>query len=353
MVDILQHGNANCVREEICMDKSMSQLVKGVAILTMLAHHFIVIPFSNLPYIVSLFGYACKICVAIYAVISGYGYFFTKEKTVKYGLKKICDLLKIYWFSLFTLFIPIALLNGWELTFSNLLIQLFGLLPNLNWFAWYVFFYIFCMLIMPIIIKYRMLRFSSWKNLFLIIIVPYMCALLLRLIPNYDSNVILRDLFTCFYYLPCFLIGYWFAENKIYENLSVIKALKNPSICIIMIFVIFAVRIVNNSIGGIVLDVFYAPLMICLINSLFKNSDCRIMKNSLYILGKYSTSIWFFHAVFFSTYVSDLFKPILKLISWPPLMFLWLVVLSFIGAVIYQKLLEKIESLFKKSRKIV
>lgn len=73
------------------MDKKTTQMIKGVAILIMLAHHFIVIPFSELPYLITLFGYACKICVAIYAVLSGYGYFFTREKTVRYGLKKVGD----------------------------------------------------------------------------------------------------------------------------------------------------------------------------------------------------------------------------------------------------------------------
>lgn len=62
------------------MDKKTTQMIKGIAILIMIAHHFIVIPFSDLPYLVTLFGYACKICVAIYAVLSGYGYFFRKRK---------------------------------------------------------------------------------------------------------------------------------------------------------------------------------------------------------------------------------------------------------------------------------
>lgn len=96
------------------MDKKTTQMIKGIAILIMIAHHFIVIPFSDLPYLVTLFGYACKICVAIYAVLSGYGYYFTKEKTIRYGLKKIWGLLKIYWISLFTLFIPAALQGGVE-----------------------------------------------------------------------------------------------------------------------------------------------------------------------------------------------------------------------------------------------
>ena len=94
------------------MGKEMSAKIKGVAILIMLCHHFIVMPFSDFPVLVKAFGGACKICVAIYAVLSGYGYYFSKEKTICYGLRKIWGLLKIYWISLFTIFIPAAILEG-------------------------------------------------------------------------------------------------------------------------------------------------------------------------------------------------------------------------------------------------
>lgn len=80
------------------MSKNTTQRIKGIAILIMIMHHFIVIPFSEFPYLITLFGYACKICVAIYAVLSGYGYYFAKEKTIKYGLKKFGDYYKFIGF---------------------------------------------------------------------------------------------------------------------------------------------------------------------------------------------------------------------------------------------------------------
>lgn len=76
------------------MGKEMSAKIKGVAILIMLCHHFIVMPFSDFPVLVKAFGGACKICVAIYAVLSGYGYYFSKEKTICYGLRKIWGVIK-------------------------------------------------------------------------------------------------------------------------------------------------------------------------------------------------------------------------------------------------------------------
>lgn len=67
----------------------------------------------------------------------------------------------------------------------QLIVQLFGLLPNLNWFAWYVFFYAFCMLVMPVLCKYRVFRFRPMVNLGLMLVVPYLFEVMLRFMPNY------------------------------------------------------------------------------------------------------------------------------------------------------------------------
>ena len=325
--------------EERSMNRKTTQMIKGIAILIMIAHHFIVFPFVKLPYFITLFGEACKICVAVDAVLSGYGYFFAKEKTIKYGLKKSWGLLQIYWISLFALFIPIAMMGGWKITPWNLFVQMFGLLPNLNWFAWYVFFYIFCMSVMPLLCKCRVFRFNLYINLLLMLIVPYLLEIVIRILPNYETNTIVHDLFSCFLYFPCFLVGYWMAENQIIEKVKKTKYLQNIVICLIGIVSVFMLRILCNSVAGFLLDVFYAPLLICLIDKLLELVNWKPVKYILTLCGKYSTGMWFFHAVFFSTYICDWFQPILKTVTWPPLMFIWLVILSLLGAVICQKIL--------------
>lgn len=328
------------------MDKKTTQMIKGIAILIMIMHHFCTTTlFPDLSAGFVKFGAACKICVAIYAVLSGYGYFFAREKTVKYGLKKIWGLLQIYWISLFTLFIPAAIMGGWKMTPWQLIVQLFGLLPNLNWFAWYVFFYIFCMLVMPLLCKYRVFRFRPMVNLGLMLVVPYVFEVVLRFMPNYRTSTIVHDLFSCFLYFPCFLVGYWMAENKVVERAKQMKWFRNPIICVVGMLLIFPVRQAISSVAGFLLDVFYAPLLICLAANLLESVYWKPASLILGILGKYSTGMWFFHAVFFSTYVCDWFQPILKLISWPPLMFVWLVILSLTGAFVYQKILDGLRAL--------
>ncbi|MDC7288811.1 hypothetical protein NXH76_13460 [Blautia schinkii] len=145
------------------------------------------------------------------------------------------------------------------------------------------------------------------------------------------------------------------AENQLVEKAKRIKWMRNPVVCVIGIMAVFAIRIVINSVVGFLLDVFYVPVMICFIVNLFEMVDCAPISALLSFLGKYSTGMWFFHAVFFSTYVCDLFQPILKLVSWPPLMFVWLVLLSLVGAFIYQKILDGLRALplFPKMRPAV
>lgn len=177
------------------------------------------------------------------------------------------------------------------------------------------------------------------------LVVPYAFEVMLHFMPNYETSMIVHDLFSCFLYFPCFLVGYWMAENKVVERTKQIKWFHNPIICVLGILLIFPVRQAISSVAGFLLDVFYAPLLICLAASLFESVDWKPVSLLLNTLGKYSTGIWFFHAVFFSTYVCEWFQPILKLVSWPPLMFVWMIVLSLAGAFVYQKILDGLRAL--------
>lgn len=178
----------------------------------------------------------------------------------------------------------------------------------------------------------------------MMVVVPYIFELALHFVPTYENNTIIHDLFSCLLYFPCFLIGYWMAENKVIKKSKEMKWFKNPIFCILGIAIVFASRILINSIAGFLLDVFYVPIIICCIANLFEKVNCALIKKGLSVFGKYSTQMWFFHAVFFSTYICDWFQPILKVVSWPPLMFVWLVILSLVGAIIYEKILKGIRT---------
>ena len=73
----------------------------------------------------------------------------------------------------------------------------------------------FCVLVMPVLCKYKVFRFKPYINLLMMVVVPYIFELALHFVPTYENNTIIHDLFSCLLYFPCFLIGYWMAENRL------------------------------------------------------------------------------------------------------------------------------------------
>lgn len=332
------------------MDKKTSQRIKGVAVCMMVLHHFLIYNIADLSKVYIELGWIFKICVGIYAVLTGYGYFFAKDKSVKYGLKKIWCLLETYWISLFALFLPIAIRGGYQLTGRKLFINLFGLLPNVNWFAWYVFFYVFCMLVLPFV--HKILKFKPSVNFGIALVVPYIIEVILHSVPNYENITAIHDLFSCFLYFPCVLVGYLIAKYRLIERLN---EMFSPGFMISLVgtIIILMARYFVDSILGFLLDVFYAPMVIYFLYNIFSvvgKNKVKIVELVFSVLGKYSTGIWFFHAVFFSEYLRDVFQPLLTVIKTPVLMYLWCIVLSLLGALAYQRILDGIHIALKKVR---
>lgn len=354
------------------MTKQVTQMIKGLAILFMVAHHVFgtVSAYEGTGTIlrggVVSFAATFKICVAIYAFITGYAYFFAQDKSYKYSLKKIWQLLEIYWLILFTIFIPIALAKGYQLTAWDFVVQLFGLLPNLNWYAWYVFFYVFIMLVLPICDKiFRRVesksKYSWWINLVLLTAVPFVIEVILHSIPNYEEMTLVHDAFSCFIYFPSCLIGYYVAQfGLIPKIMSKFKATcYNCLISLLGIVIVLVVRYYLSSILGFLLDVIYVPFIILFANVIFTfliEKNIKPMTWIFSLLGKYSTGIWFFHAVFYSTYVSDIFAPLLLWTNNILLVFLLCVTLSLIGSMFYQTAIKYLNKgcsvLFNKLRKV-
>lgn len=323
------------------MSKKTTQMLKGIAILTMIFHHFCSTSlFEDLSVGWIKIGETFKICVGLYAVLSGYGYWFAKEKTIRYGLKKIWGLLQIYWLMLFTLFVPAAIMGGWKISFSSLFIQLFALRPNLNWFGWYVFFFIFCMAVMPLV--HKMLHFKPIVNVVLGVAVPYLVEVVVHVLLNRMGGNLLQDLFDCLIYFYVFLAGYFMARYSLIERLNKVMP-TNPILSIAGVCLVFtARRFVQINTFGFNMDVIYAPLAIYFLSTAMSGvgTKMNVFSVVLMTLGKYSTGMWFFHAVFFSTYIVDIFRPILMIVTQPVLMFAWLVLLSLAGAIFYYYLLE-------------
>lgn len=324
------------------MTKQITQKIKGLAILIMIAHHFLGYDFgANFSNTWVGIGSSLKICVGIYAVLSGYGYFFSREKTVKYGLNKVWGLLQEYWITLFTIFIPCAVVRGgWTLTPKSLFINLFAFGPNLNWNAWYVYFFAFCMLVMPFI--YRVFRFRPVINVASAIAVPYLLEVgVIIVFPNYQDVTFLLALFSCLRNFGIFLVGYLMAQYDVIRKMHIPWSL--GLLCMVGAIVL-RIALHNIYTYGFHTDVFWAPLFVVGAAKFYEGIPVVYTK-IFDVFGKHSTGMWFFHAVFFATYVKDIFQPLMTVVRHLPVMYVWLVLLSLVGAVFYENLLAKLRKM--------
>ncbi len=181
----------------LVFDKKQTNIAKGVALLLLLWHHLFFNKPDNYNMFSSLFSVngipleciiadLCKVCVAIFLLLSGYGLFksyssFCKTHMVNGGLSKVSiavyvknrliRLFSNYWF-IFIIFVPLGLLFGknfYSYYGYNPLYYLadffgvsflffgFGATMNLTW--WYMSIIIIYYLLFPLL--YRIQKYNS------------------------------------------------------------------------------------------------------------------------------------------------------------------------------------------------
>lgn len=159
--------------------KQHTQMLYGVAILMMIYHHLFLDPTRlSVKYFSLLSGsmlgrsveqniaWFCKLCVAIYAFISGYGLYRSAtgsrieqpagrvKANYYYVINHILVLMKKYWV-VFFLSLPFVMIFEFEKPLVEeldyLIFGLFGLSSKYNSAWWYLSQYIFMLLLYPII----------------------------------------------------------------------------------------------------------------------------------------------------------------------------------------------------------
>lgn len=321
------------------MDVNMSVLIKGIAIIFMVIHHLFAFPawyIKGIDYSsVKILGktltectlYSFKICVNMFAFISGYAYFYNKTPNIKYGVKKIFKLLKRYWFILFLLFIPLSLLrNASQITGKVILLNLFALDKRIITFSWYVYFFIFIMLTLPYVTK-----LFNGKKIYEFVF-PIVCFTSLTLIVNYFKGVIpkeyiwiINDISNILYCYPTVIIGYLIAKYDAFNNFFN-KYMKPKYLwqALIIILLVLGCRSKYEKIININLDIIYVPIIIYALIIVFSNIKNQFIIRFIKILGENSLNIWFLHSIIFANaWVGDIFQKIAFLPKKPILVVIW------------------------------
>lgn len=320
------------------IEKDATNYIKGIALIFMFIHHFFTFPdwyiegisYPYLSSFASLFCSPLKICVPVFAFLTGYFYYFSKNKKIRYSIKKSTDVWLAYIFVFFILLIPAILLGVYDFSIKSFVLELFALKRPTMIFCWYVVFYISTMFILPI---YSRICIKAPCFCFLLFLaLPSVAAGLLNKIVFGEATGILQiiDNLTWF---PSVGIGYLFAKYRWFFEIKNLVNIQNRilSTLISVLFIVFAMTARYFSCP----DIVCAPFFIFGIIEIYHNTKHKIIYKPLSIIGKYSLVMWLLHCIFFNQ-CKEYTQPILYFPKEPILVTLWGLVICLLVAIVIQ-----------------
>ncbi|GEM_PF-1555955 len=347
------------------LTKEMTKIIKGISILMMVALHICMFPghyFDS--YLIcgkeisSFTNGSLKLCVALFAFLTGYTYYYAKSKSYRYSLRKILQLLKTYWFVLLIIFLPLsALLSGYKPDLS-FLYNIFALKNNMVTFAWYVYFYIFAMLVLPIYFSYSELtdrKVKSESAKIILHLAPVLCFYLgfglIQYLNQYMGieHFLLNDLQDCLLYFQVIIVGYVFSKYSWIDKIA--NKIRYKKAAGFLLFVTMPIlRNYFGSIAGFSFDVIYAPFMVIGILLIFNNvKESNPISKIIAFLGGISMEIWFIHSAFWSEHLTDKLMSVAYLPKNPILCVIWTVIICIPFALIVKKCVDFFTKIGKKN----
>lgn len=323
----------------------MTNVLKGTAVIFMFVHHMFTFPrwyidaisYPELKEFASFFCSPFKLCVGIFAFLTGYGYFFKKDKNLWYSLRKIILFLIRYWSIYIPLLILAVILGCYKFQLMDFVLELFALKRPIMYFCWYVYFYIVAMLILPLLVCLTR-NHPIGIALGGVVVLNYFCSLLWQCLADNMARSVVSDFRTWF---PCIVIGYLFAQLDLYHRVfeRITKLIKVKYILVIvwtaMVLIPFVSRHYNayQNIGKISLgdwnlnfrmnmDIIYVPIFIYGIVKLINLIPFARPSHILEELGKYSACMWFWHCAFFNV-CKEYTQPILYFLKSPLLVIIF------------------------------
>lgn len=334
-------------------DRPMSDAIKGVALILMFVHHFFTFPdyyIQNPTFLIlgSVRTALCgptRICVSVFAFLTGYFYCLGSRKTYGYSLKKIGNFLVSYWL-VYLPFLLLAVGLGCYSLGTGALLGAFGLDSEVMTFCWYVYFYCAAMLLLPL--TERLSTGSLWRDALLLGVLPLMAVTAIReALPDNVAGALAAVVQEWY---PCVHVGWLMCRYDIFEEIQESTGGRQASTwksCILwftMACLVCLARAVCPRVSiaraffrgywldiPLNMDVFYAPIFLwCLKHLLDWLSGTRLFR-LLGEIGRESMGMWFFHCLFFNC-CAEYTQPLL---CWPRLavpVLLWGLLLCYIGA---------------------
>lgn len=282
-------------KEILTFGKDKSEILRGIAVMLMVVNH-------------SLPGRVISFAVPLFSFLVGYGYGFARERSLRYGVKRVWHLLANFWLVLLGICLPVALYNApQKVQMPDLILNMFGLDPTLNFFCWYIYFYIFTMAVMPAVS-----RFVDKYGLKGAIFLSLLCGggvLGITFIDNYGTIKPVAVIYRCLRYLPIVIGGYWLSASKFYSRISYSSKWWMGLCALAAMVGVYFLRGIPYS---KVIDLIWAPLFAAALAIFFGVWKLKPVAWLLGLFGKNSMHIWFLHALFFTHATKRVFYPLIK-----------------------------------------
>lgn len=352
-------------QEKYRFDGEVSQIVKGIAIIIMVFHHlfgnlewvmegnrFFSIPFGSqsLEYFFAVPG---KICISIYAFLSGYGLYTSyqhKKQNAKTAAKRVFSVLTNWWLIVLLCFLPLAIICEQQIDYKTVLKHL--LLIENRWcpFADYLLFYVTALVTYPAI--HWLLNKVNRPFLFFLG-TPFVGMAVRKAIDlTVPQGILYQILYFYFLYIAYIIAGSCVCQSKIFikaHNWLNSKKWNKVWIKVVLVFTVIPVRwLVKNK---LIFDSFLATMVVFLLVEIIQERQHSLIFRGMHFLGKHSTNIWFMHAVFFFTF-GEYTQWIVYLPRVPLVIMIWCIVcclpFSSIINLLQQKLWYILEKIIKK-----
>lgn len=195
-------------------------------------------------------------------------------------------------------------LGGVISTPLDLFYNFFGISESLNWYSWFVCFYILSILSLPYLHRHVFSRFPRWGWI-VTILVCYVIEIAIHSIPNWNAMPLVQNLFIFFSTFPLIVVGYqcgqWNRDGRLprwFEGRSRL-ALALAAVAAVMLLKSF-----NLNTFGFCIQAFYTPFLVFALVGIFNSFELPRLKRFLVKVGDLSMYMWFFHAIFFTTTVN-------------------------------------------------
>lgn len=347
-------------------DKRQTNIAKGVAALLLLWHHLFyndpknygkfisILKIDNVPIECVIAG-SCKVCVAIFLLLSGYGLYrsyqnFCNEtignnriavkKDFKFVWNHWIKMMSGYWF-IYIIFVPMGMF------FGRSFLTYYGLNPIYYLTEFLGLTYLF--------FEYNAIFNATWWFMSVIIVLYIIFPLLHKLLTWQSEITLSLSILFMFVNIP-FLhdINYWFApfvfgmyisKHNLFTKILTLcdTLLKRISLSILLIVVSLYIRITFLK-NAVYFDAFFA-FAIILFSYMVLSSIPKLSK-SFEILGKHSANIFMFHTFIYSYY----FQPIIYFSRYSLLIYIFMVLVClFISLGLeYLKKITRYNKLFLK-----